>query len=217
MNIELYEGQSCNIYLTLEGEFEVYGGTTKTRFSVTKTESGVYKITIPTQTQTMCASPRYDVFARRVNTNQEWLVLTGNITLKRRYSETSGGISPLEYHITKTVLEDSMEVDGGFILVGIKGDKGDQGIQGVQGERGERGEQGIQGVKGDTGLSAYDIAKQHGYTGTEAQFTDMLIAFEAAAQKAVDAQILAEVNAINALKAAQEAKAILEEIKGVTS
>lgn len=211
MNIELYEGQSCNIYLTLEGEFEVYGGTTKTRFSVTKTESGVYKITIPTQTQTMCASPRYDVFARRINTNQEWLVLTGNITLKRRYSETSGGISPLEYHITKTVVEDSMEVDGGFILVGIKGDKGDQGIQG------ERGERGIQGVKGDTGLSAYDIAKQHGYSGTEAQFIDMLIAFEAAAERAVDAQILAEVNAINAVKAVQEAKAILEEIKGVTS
>lgn len=210
MNIELYEGQSCNIYLTLEGEFEVYGGTTKTRFSVTKSESGVYKITIPTQTQTLCASPRYDVFARRINTNQEWLVLTGNITLKRRYSETSGGISPLEYHITKTVIEDSMEVDGGFILVGIKGDKGDQGIQG---ERGIQGEQGIQGIQGERGLSAYDIAKQHGYSGTEGDFTDMLTDFEAAAARAVDAQIIAEVEAINALKAAQDAAAILEQLK----
>lgn len=214
MNIELYEGQSCNIYLTLEGEFEVYGGTTKNRFIVRKTESGEYQIIVPAQSQTLCSSPRYDVFARRISTGQEWLILTGNITLKRRYSDTSGGISPLEYHVTKTVLEDSMEVDGGFILVGIKGDKGDQGIQGIQGERGE---QGIQGIKGDTGLSAYDIAKQHGYSGTEAQFVDMLIAFEVAAQKAVDAQILAETSAVNALKSEIECKLILSQLKGETA
>lgn len=94
---------------------------------------------------------------------------------------------------------------------GQKGDKGDQGIQGVQGiqgepgkqgnqgEKGERGEQGIQGVqgpkgdtgaqgpKGDTGAqgangkSAYQYAKDGGYTGTEAQFATKLAADYAAA------------------------------------
>lgn len=210
MNIDLVENQSCNIYLTLEGEFEVYGGTTKSRFSVTKTESGEYKITIPAQCQTICSSPRYDVFARRISTGQEWLVLAGRITLHTRYSDTDGGLSPLEYHVTKTVVEDSMQVEGGVILVGIKGDKGEQGIQGVKGDKGDRGEQGIQG---ETGMSAYDIAKQHGYSGTEADFTNMLTDFEASAARAVDAQILAEIEAINAVKAAQDAAAILEELK----
>ena len=207
MNIELYEGQSCNIYLTLDGEFEVYGGTTKAQFSVRKTESGEHEITVPAHTQTTCGSPRYEVFAKRVSDGKEWLVLTGKLTLKTRHSDTSGGLSPIEYHVTKTVTEDSVEVDGGSMLVGIKGE---QGVQGVQGERGVQGIQGIQGVPG---LSAYELVKQHGYSGTEADFTNMLTDFEAAAARAVDAQILAEVEAINALKASQDAAAILEQLK----
>lgn len=83
-------------------------------------------------------------------------------------------------------------------LKGEKGDKGDtgaQGIQGIQGEKGEKGEkgdkgetgetgatgpQGEQGEKGDTGSqgptgkSAYQYAKEGGYTGTEAQFKTKL-------------------------------------------
>ena len=207
MNIELYEGQSCNIYLTLEGEFEVYGGTTKAQFSVSKTDSGEYEIIVPAHTQTTCGSPRYEVFAKRVSDGKEWLVLTGKLSLKTRHSDTSGGLSPIEYHVTKTVTEDSVEVDGGSMLVGIKGEQGVQGVQGVQGI------QGIQGIQGERGLSAYDIAKQHGYSGTEADFTNMLTDFEAAAARAVDAQIIAEVEAINALKAAQDAAAILEQLK----
>lgn len=186
MNIELYEGQSCNIYLTLDGEFEVYGGTTKAQFSVSKTESGEHEITVPAHTQTTCGSPRYEVFAKRVSDGKEWLVLTGKLSLKTRHSDTSGGFSPIEYHVTKTVTEDSVEVDGGSMLVGIKGEQG---------------------------LSAYELVKQHGYSGTEADFTDMLTDFEAAAARAVDAQIIAEVEAMNALKAAQDAAAILEQLK----
>ena len=210
MNIELFEGQSANVYLSLDGEWEVYGGTTKSRFIVSKTDSGAYKITVPAHCQTSCGSPRYDMFARRISTGQEWLVLTGKIALKTRYSETSGGLSPVEYHVSKTVIEDSVQVDGGTMLIGIKGDKGDTGIQGIQGERGERGEQGIQGERG---LSAYEIVKQHGYTGSESDFVNMLIDFEAAASKCVDAEALAEISAANAVKAALEAAAILEQIK----
>lgn len=212
MNIELFEGQACHIYLTLNGEFEVYGGTAKSRFEVIKTESGEYQITIPAHSQSIC-SIRYDVFAKRISTGQEWVVLTGGITLKRRYSAVSGGISPLEYHITKTVVEDSLTVDGGSILVGIKGDKGDTGEQGIKGDTGAQGVKGDTGEQGVPGLSAYELVKQHGYSGTEAEFVDMLTAFEAAAARAVDAQILAEIEAINAVKAAQEAAAILEQLK----
>ena len=70
---------------------------------------------------------------------------------------------------------------------GEKGDKGDKGDTGVKGDRGakgdkgdkgDRGPQGIQGVKGNTGLSAYDQARQGGYTGTEAQFRTLLASLE---------------------------------------
>lgn len=70
-------------------------------------------------------------------------------------------------------------------LKGEKGDKGDkgetgeQGVKGDKGEQGEQGQQGIQGVKGDTGAtgangqdgkSAYQIALDNGFVGTQAEW-----------------------------------------------
>lgn len=211
MNIELYEGQECRLYITLNDDFEVYGGTTKQQFSVTKVDDE-YVVNIPGQTNSMCYDPRFDIFARRASTGQEWLLESGKITLKtRRSAEPANALSCLEYHITKTLVDSGESY--GVMVMGIKGDKGEQGIQGERGEKGERGETGEQGVQGEPGLSAYELVKQHGYTGTEAEFTDMLKTFEASAQKAVDAQIQAEVHAINAVKAAQDAQAILEQIR----
>ena len=72
---------------------------------------------------------------------------------------------------------------------GPKGEKGDTGAQGPQGETGPQGPQGIQGEtgpagpagpKGDTGptgadgKSAYQYAKDGGYTGTETEFAAKL-------------------------------------------
>ena len=74
---------------------------------------------------------------------------------------------------------------------GPQGPKGDTGATGPQGERGPQGEQGIQGetgatgatgatgpqgpqgVQGAAGYSAYEIAVQHGYTGTEAEYNQL--------------------------------------------
>lgn len=50
----------------------------------------------------------------------------------------------------------------------IKGDPGEQGIPG------EKGEQGIPGEKGESGKSAYEYAKDAGYTGTEEEFAERL-------------------------------------------
>lgn len=76
-------------------------------------------------------------------------------------------------------------VSAGFIgtesewLLSLKGEKGDigeqgpQGVQGIQGQPGQQGIQGIPGEKGETGangLSAYEVAKSAGYTGTEAEW-----------------------------------------------
>lgn len=71
---------------------------------------------------------------------------------------------------------------------GAKGDKGDKGdpftyedftaaqLADLKGDKGDTGEQGIQGVKGDTGAngqdgkSAYQIAVDNGFTGTQAEW-----------------------------------------------
>ena len=213
MNIELYEGQVGRLYITLNGEFEVYGGTTKQQFTVTRV-GDKYLVEIPSQTNRMCYDPRFDIFARRTSTGQEWLIETGRITLKTRHSaEPSAALSCLEYHITKTLVDSGESY--GVMVMGIKGETGEKGDTGERGQRGERGEQGIQGEKGERGFSAYELMQQHGYSGTEEDFTNMLTDFEAAAARAVDAQILAEVEAINALKASQDAAAILEEIKSL--
>ena len=77
-------------------------------------------------------------------------------------------------------------------IQGPKGDKGDtgaQGIQGIQGEpgergpqgepgpageKGEKGENGADGAPGADGKSAYEYAKEAGYTGTEKEFAEKL-------------------------------------------
>ena len=61
---------------------------------------------------------------------------------------------------------------------GSKGDKGDTGLTGAagaQGSKGDKGDVGATGAKGDTGAtgkSAYEIAKQNGFTGTETEWAN---------------------------------------------
>ena len=54
---------------------------------------------------------------------------------------------------------------------GVKGDKGDQGLPGA---KGDKGDQGLQGLKGDQGFSAYQVAANNGFVGTEQQWLDSL-------------------------------------------
>ena len=63
---------------------------------------------------------------------------------------------------------------------GIQGEKGDRGEPGPQGEKGESGSQGLPGEKGDTGprgadgKSAYQIALDNGFVGTEEEWLESL-------------------------------------------
>lgn len=86
-------------------------------------------------------------------------------------------------------------------LASLKGEKGDQGEQGIQGEKGDTGSQGIQGIqgvqgpkgekgdtgakgepgiqgvageKGESGASAYEIAVENGFSGTETEWLSSL-------------------------------------------
>ncbi|USK56580.1 hypothetical protein LIS82_08955 [Cytobacillus solani] len=64
---------------------------------------------------------------------------------------------------------------------GPKGDTGEKGVPGVKGDPGERGLQGEQGVQGEQGLqgepgiSAYEVAVQNGFSGTEAEWLQTLV------------------------------------------
>ena len=55
---------------------------------------------------------------------------------------------------------------------GRNGEKGEQGPQGIQGEQGPQGPQGIQGEQGPQGpqgLSAYQVAVNNGFSGSESE------------------------------------------------
>ena len=56
----------------------------------------------------------------------------------------------------------------------ISGVQGEQGVQGIQGEQGDKGDQGDKGEKGEAGKSAYDIAVENGFTGTEVEWLELL-------------------------------------------
>ena len=66
-------------------------------------------------------------------------------------------------------------------LKGDKGDTGEQGPKGDTGEAGPKGDTGEQGPKGDTGetgatgKSAYEVAVDEGYTGTESEWLASLV------------------------------------------
>ena len=58
---------------------------------------------------------------------------------------------------------------------GEQGPKGEQGYQGIQGEQGLQGETGPAGQDGSDGKSAYEIAVENGFEGTEQQWLQSLI------------------------------------------
>ena len=59
---------------------------------------------------------------------------------------------------------------------GVPGQPGEKGDQGPAGERGEKGDQGLEGERGEkgdpgtAGKSAYEIAVEHGYGGSESEW-----------------------------------------------
>lgn len=150
MDIELIDGQIAQVFITLDTElddFKVYGGTTKAQFEITRTENGEYLVSVPAQASQACSLPRYDIFAQRISTGQEWCILSGKINTKRRCS-TGSGLSPVQYHVTVPVVEGSVEETGNTMVVGIKGDPftyedfTEEQLAALKGEKGDKGDKG---------------------------------------------------------------------------
>lgn len=93
------------------------------------------------------------------------------ITAVAQGRDDSDVIGPNEWTspviITRNGLPGPQGVQG---IQGEIGPQGPQGIQGPQGEQGETGPEGPQGETGPAGKSAYQIAVEHGYEGTEEQW-----------------------------------------------
>ena len=71
-------------------------------------------------------------------------------------------------------------LENGFVgteeqwLESLKGEKGDTGAQGEKGETGAQGEKGETGAQGADGLSAYQLALENGFVGTEEEWLESL-------------------------------------------
>lgn len=141
MDIELYEGQIATVYITLEGEtdvYKVYGGTSKGQFHVECDDDMHWFLDVPAELTVGCSIPRYDIFAKRVSTGHEWRILSGKITTLKRQSKADGEcISPREYHVTVKVVEGVEEVTGSSIAIGLRGEKGEKGDKGDKGDPGD--------------------------------------------------------------------------------
>ena len=71
-------------------------------------------------------------------------------------------------------LESLKGVDGKNGVDGLPGKDGKDGADGVPGHNGANGKNGVDGINGSDGKSAYIIAVEHGFTGTETEWLQSL-------------------------------------------
>lgn len=141
----------CVVY----GNCAPYGCCKCTHFEVVETTDTGCKLIIPAL---KCGVYKYQLFLKLNTTNQEFLILDGEITVKDRLcdcekeSVTDSTITTVD----ATVFADTVNVNV-TLEKGIQGEPGPQGPigptgpEGPRGEKGDTGERGEKGEKGDTG------------------------------------------------------------------
>jgi hypothetical protein len=86
----------------------------------------------------------------------------------------AGPIAVIEGQEGKQGVQGEQGEDGREGKQGIQGLQGDQGLPGKDGDQGEKGDTGDQGDKGNDGKSAYEVALDNGFVGTEQEWLDSL-------------------------------------------
>ena len=153
MNIPLISGQIALLHVKLETEddFELYGGTTKAGFSITpeRPESkNEWLVTIDEQEVAGKPLTRFDVYVRQISSGREWVVLSGKILVTPRSAGVDADkLAPIEYNVTIPVVENAVDLTGAAIVTGIPGPRG---------------------------WSAYEIAVQNGFEGTEPEWLEYM-------------------------------------------
>ena len=131
----------CVVY----GNCAPYGCCKCTHFEVVETTDTGCKLIIPAL---KCGVYKYQLFLK-LNSNQEFLILEGDITVKDRLCdcEKEGVTDSTITTVDATVFADTIDVNV-TLEKGIQGEPGPQGPIGLTGPEGPRGEK---GEKGDTG------------------------------------------------------------------
>ena len=193
MNIPLISGQIAKLHVKLETEddFELYGGTTKAGFSITPERpetKNEWLVTIDEPEVAGKPLTRFDIYVRQMSSGREWVVLSGKILVSPRSAGVDADkLAPIEYNVTIPVVENAVDLTGAAIVTGIPGPRG---------------------------WSAYEIAVQNGFVGSEPewlenmrqqtatlaveQVTPLMERAEAAAKGAEAAKAEAEMQAENA-------------------
>lgn len=128
---------------------------------------------------------QYQVFMKRLSTNQEFSVLDGRIEVSNRLGNASSvSNAPQSAVVDVALFADTVEVnvtvqEGTKGEQGIQGERGDKGDQGIQGEKGEQGEQGEQGDKGTVDYSLVcDVVKVKPQGTSEDNYTSYGFTFK---------------------------------------
>lgn len=165
-NIQTIEGALHKLNVNFSGDVDftdcvVYGscapynGCKCTHFEVVETSDNGCKLIIPALN---CGIYKYQLFIKLNSTNQEFLILDGDITVKDRLCDCS---SDTVNDSTTTIVDATVSADTVDVNVtlekglqgepGPQGPQGERGLQGLQGPQGEKGERGEKGEKGDQG------------------------------------------------------------------
>jgi hypothetical protein len=156
-NITAFEGTLHKLTVNVSGvedfsDYLVYGAAQPYGCSkcahfevVTKTE-GTCEMIIPALS---CGIYKYQLFIKRISTNQEFLILEGEINVKDRLCDCSAVTSNDE---TATVVDATFSADTVEVNVSIQ-----EGAEGKPGPQGPQGEPGKDGKDGEGGGGSIDI------------------------------------------------------------
>lgn len=110
---------------------------------------------------------QFQIFMKRLSTNQEFLIVEGKIDVKSRVCDCDAKDVQAECStvIDATLMDESMEVNVSVQVgtkgeQGLQGERGEKGEPGIQGERGERGEKGERGEDGKDGIVDLSLLNQ---------------------------------------------------------
>lgn len=138
----------CVVY----GNCAPYGCCKCTHFEVVESTDTGCKLIIPAL---KCGIYKYQLFLKLNSTNQEFLILEGDITVKDRLCDCSSDTvnDSITTIVDATVFADTVDVNVTLEkgLQGEPGPVGPQGPQGPEGPQGPQGEQGPQGIQGERG------------------------------------------------------------------
>ena len=154
-DIHTIEGAKQKLIINLQGldDYEVYGA-----ISCSCSKCSHIEVKEKTNDKCIVVLPAltvgihdYQIFVRSLHSSKEFLILQGKVISENRVCDCSWGSN----YSNEVLVVDAEISEEAIVEMEITF---------------EKGEQGEKGDKGDRGYSAYEVAVQHGYQGSEEQW-----------------------------------------------